>query len=285
MDAAGSPAAEPPAAGPPAAANGSELRRASLPGGGVLVIRRTHPGDREQLRALFAALDVADDYARFFSAFRPDDEFLERLAGGNQRGACQLVATIDSTIVGEAGAWPLPNGNGELGITVARGHRGWLGAFLLDTLLDTAARAGIPNVEAEVLVTNRPMLALLRERGYAVIGGDEWRTLRVVISTSGSTPTWAPNDDRPRVLIEVPGGRWTPADVDDGGGKQVIGCPGPAARSGRHPCPALEGEPCPLAVGADVILVHLTADETRAKLIDAHDALHPGVPVCLGPPG
>ena len=62
---------------------------------------------------------------------------------------------------------------------------------------------------------------------------------------------------------------------------QVVACPGPAARPSGRGCPALGGEPCPLAAGADAIFVHLPDDADRDALLEAHRSLHPGVSVCV----
>ena len=193
------------------------FRRASF-GTEELVIRFATPDDRNALAELFDSLSFDDRYLRFFSAFRPDNKFLERLAGANVHGARELIAVVtaegnDRRLVGEAGAWPLRNGNGELEITVAPGHRGWLGPYLLDAALEAAAEAGMPNVEADLMLSNREMLALLRSRGVAVVGHDGYISIRVVISTSGRVPTWAPKDGRPRVLVETFDGRWNGDDA------------------------------------------------------------------------
>ena len=261
------------------------LRRVPL-GHEDLIIRLTASDDRGLLAELFESMSFDDRYLRFFSAFRPDDRFLERMATANDHGAHQLLAVIadeagQSHGVGEAGAWPLANGNGELGMTIAPDHRGWLGPYLLDALLEVAAAAGMPNLEADVLLTNRRMLALLRARGLAVISHDGYSSIRVVISTSGTAPAWAPKDGRPRVLIETPGGRWKAEDAVQKLPLQVITCPGPSGRTHARPCPALAGKPCPLAAGADAIVVHLPDEDVREPLLAAHRSLHAGIPLCV----
>ena len=160
------------------------------------------------------------------------------------------------------------NGNGELAITVARGYRGWLGPFLLDVLLESSRERGFPNLEADVLFMNSRMLALLRARGYATIAHEGFSSSRVVVSTAGRVPTWSPQDPRRRVLVEAPGGRWSAEADAKKAGLQVIVCAGPKSRL-RSPCPALVGQPCPLAAEADAIVFHLDpADE--AAVLEAH---------------
>jgi hypothetical protein len=204
-----------------------------------------------------------------------------------ERGGFGLVAVVTSgdteELVGEASYTMLPDGDGELAMTVADRWRGWLGPYLLDALLSVAATRGVPNLEAEVLVANGPMLALARARGCVSLESPDWSVVRVLIATSGPAPSWPGPHDRRRVLVEGPGGTWH-RDAARAAGLEVIACPGPVNR--RQPCPALAGNPCPLAAGADAIVIrHLDAEPTGAELVAAHQRLHPGVPVCLEAPG
>ena len=266
----------------------SDCRVVELAGGARLVIRPTTAADRDLLHQLFDGLSADDRYRRFFSPFNPPDEFLDRLVTGDDRGAHQLIAVVQRVgqrddPVGEAGAWPRPNGNAELGITVRDDSRGWLGPYLLDAIVDVAAAAGIPNLEAEVLMTNRRMLALLKPRGYAAIGHDGYSSARLAISTTGRVPGWAPADERPRLLVEAPAARWDGEETALADGVQVMVCPGPRGRP-YDTCPELGGRACPLVDGTDAIVVHL-GDDLDARLSTAHAAQHPGIPVCVHPVG
>lgn len=247
------------------------------------------PSDGPGMIALFAGLGEEDTYSRFFSGHAPPEYFVTRMAGVDERGGFGLVALVDepgakSELVGEATCEPLPDGNGELGITVARRARGWLGPYLLDALVEEAAARGVPGIEADVLVTNRRMLSLLRRRGLAVLRHSEAPAIvRVVIATSGRVPSWPGPHDMPRLLVEIPGGRWHGQEEAKAAGFRVLACPGPSGEwSG---CPALRGEPCPLVGGADVVLDALPGDPERS-LQASHHRLHPSVPVCVQlPPG
>ena len=255
---------------------------------GPVTVRRTTSGDQPLLRALFAGLSVEDRFSRFFSPFAPDDQFLDKLAAANEQGACQLIALLDDcdgndACVGEASAWPLANGNAELGITVRQDCRGWLGRQLFDVLVETARTHGFPMLEAELLMTNRPMLGLLRTGGYAAAGHDGYRTARLVISTAPGMPGWVAGDTRPRVLVEAPAARWDGEETVLAAGVQIMVCPGPRGGAER-PCPALVGETCPLAEGADAIVTHL-GPELDTVLHAAHARVHEGVPVCIHPGG
>jgi hypothetical protein len=189
-----------------------------LPCGCVLTVRPVATTDVDGLVALYDGLSEDDRYRRFFSGFRPPRSFFERLVNVGERGGFGLVATMGAggdlaggaRMVGEASYELLPNGDGELAIAVAADQRGWLGPYLLDALVEAAAARGVPNLEADVLATNGPMLTLLRSRGYATMGPNDWTTMRLVVGTAGRTPVWPAgygatgHSDRPRVLVEVP---------------------------------------------------------------------------------
>jgi hypothetical protein len=265
-------------------------RRVALPGGGILVIRPVAAGDVDGLSALYAGLDHDSLYRRFFSIYRPDRMFFERMVAVAERGGVGLVAAVtgeaDSPdrIVGEAGCELLPNGDGELAIVVDRGWRGWLGPYLLDALVAAAASQGVPNLEADILMTNGPMLALLHSRGYAAMPNDDWTVMRAMIGTATRMPSWPDVRHGLRVLVEGAGGHWHATEGAQAAGLEVLGCPGPAARRSR--CPVLAGEPCPLAAGADVIVISHPLDTSGWRALRAaHAHLHPGVPVCVESPG
>jgi ribosomal protein S18 acetylase RimI-like enzyme len=263
---------------------GDDLRRVALPGSRTLCLRRLRAADAPDLVALFASLNEDDLYRRFFSGHAPPDSFVERMARIEERGGVGLVAVMEEAdgarrLVGEASSNPLPNGNGELGITVSPDARGWLGPYLLDTLVEDAARRGIANIEADVLVTNRRMLSLLHHRGYAVMEqSDRPVILRVTISTTRRVADWSGAHDRPRILVEAPGGHWPRGGKVRDAGFEVLVCPGPLR--GWSACPALRGEPCPLAAHADAI-IDAVPGEPGTALRAAHHRLHPSVPVCV----
>jgi ribosomal protein S18 acetylase RimI-like enzyme len=171
-------------------------RRVVLRGGRRLQVRPVAPGDVDGLVALYGTLSAEDRHLRFFSAFVADRDFCEHLATVERRGGFGVVAVEDGgRIVGEANYERLPDGDGELGMVVATDRRGGLGSCLLDTLLAAASARGVPNLEADVLVTNARMLSLLRARGYASLPSEDWVSLRLMVGTAGPTPVW-PKADR-----------------------------------------------------------------------------------------
>lgn len=266
----------------------SPPRAVALPEGGTLLVRAVRPDDITALEELYERLDPEAAYRRFFSGFRPHHDFFEHLVAVAERGGAGLVAEVvdggdGARLVGEAGYEPLDDGNGELAITVDRTWRGWLGPYLLDALLEVAAAAGVPNLEADVLLTNGPMLALLRARGYAAVPSDDWSVVRAVVGAAHRRPSWTEPHDHLRVLVEGAGGHWPGAAAAQAAGAEVLGCPGPT--SSGAPCPVLAGEPCPLVAGADaVVMAHPDGSERWEALRVAHRSVHPDVPVCVQSP-
>ena len=257
-------------------------RKIPLPDGRTMTVRPVMEDDLAGLRHLYDGLSIDDLHTRFFSAYHPSEKFLSGLIHAEADGGFRLVALVDDELVGEIGYARLPDGDAEFGIAVAAGWRGWLGPYLLDALVAEAADRGVPNLEAEILLENRRMLALVHHRGYATLDHDGWTSARVLIgAAAGRVPTWPGTRAGPRVLVEVPGGRWHAEGAARAAGLQVIACPGPQGQPPDH-CPVLRGERCPLASRADAIVVALPADDKRTEAIIAgHRDLHPDVPLCV----
>jgi hypothetical protein len=183
------------------------LRTVSLAGGRTLTIRTVTRADIDGLDALFEGLCDEDRYRRFFGFSHPGRRFLEQMTRAEEQGGYRLVAVVsglEDNIVAEAGYAMLPDGNGEFALTVAAGWRGWLGPYLLDVLVAAASARGVPNLQADILLENTPMLALAASRGYATLnrGSSE---VRVAIDAAqpcrgrrsgGSAPGSRPGDGR-----------------------------------------------------------------------------------------
>jgi len=264
--------------------------RLELPGGRTLTVRASGPGDADALEALYRSLSADDLYRRFFQAHTPPRKVVERVLSAAERDGVGLVAELEDTdgsrtIVGETSYELLPDGSGDLGITVGPRARGWLGPYLLDVLLTAARERGVTNVQADVLVENRRMMALVRSRGYATLDHYEQPAIvRVVMGTAGRTPPWPGPHHGTRVLAESPGGRWRAEGDARHAGLEVVVCPGPLG-PGSY-CPALAGAPCPLAAEADVIVDTIDPGTPAGRtLLEAHERLHGGVPVCIDLPG
>jgi hypothetical protein len=260
------------------------LREVTLPDGQTLTIRPAVGSDADGLARLYEGLTSDDLYYRFFSIYHPPRSFFERQANLDKSGGCALVATVSGgdRIVGDGAYVRLPDGGGEFGLTVAADWRGWLGPYLLDALVEVAAARGLPNLQADVLSTNHRMMALLRHRGYVVIGNGDYSALRVAIATTQSMPVWEPRKGSPLIVAETPGMRWVAETAARRAGWRVVGC-AQARTRGRRGCPALrQAQPCPLALCADAVIVGFPADQEGGALVAAHQALHPGLPVTTG---
>jgi len=250
-------------------------RACALPDGRQLTVRPAIADDAVGLVALFEGLGPDDRYRRFFSGFRPDEEFVRVLVGRPADRGGMLVVEVTSdegpAIVAEAEYGVQDDGDGELAITVDRAWRGWLAPYLLDALVELAGSRGVANLRAEILVQNRPMLALVQRRPRASVETGDPTLVDVAISTGGGMPSWPPNRRGPRVLVEVPGAHWRLAPALLPSGVEVVGCSGPTRQSGG--CPLLHGARCPLVDGADVVVHALGGDDPlSAALLEAHAA-------------
>jgi RimJ/RimL family protein N-acetyltransferase len=252
--------------------------------GQTLTVREAVDDDVALIGQLYRDLSIEDRHRRFFSVVKVTDGFVRRWLDRCRDGGCDLVAVVDDRsgakrLVAEAGYVRLPDGNGELAITVARDRRGWLGPFLLDLLIDEAAARGIANLEADVLTENTGMMALARKRRYVTDGDPDFSVVHLVIGTTPDGPEWGAPRGR-RLLVERPGGRWAMRRDAVRAGFTVMACGYQGDR-----CPALRGDPCPLAGQADVIVVAFPRGDARGEaLVEAHEQLHGSVPVVVEVP-
>ncbi len=258
-------------------------RTVELPSGAIVEIRPTSVHDAALIQELYDGLSERDRYRRFFSAFEPTERWCEEWASVAERGGFGLLAVLHSPDgwrdrpIADAAYAMRADGDGDLAITVAADRRGWLGGFLLDLLVDRARRSGVANLQADVLLENRSMLALLRHRGAVHLEHAD-SAARVTIPTDGEVPSWPPLEERPCVVVELAGTRWAGEDAAERAGLALAMCAGPNRRRGG--CPALEGAGCPLVDGADaVIVVRDPTDRTTQQLIAAHCERNPSVPV------
>lgn len=259
-------------------------RELDLPGGDRLRIREVRPADAPALTQLFRGLDSESRYRRFFTAAGPPADYCERLSRIAERGGVGIVAVElpADRIVAEADAEPLPDGNGEIGITVDRRWRGWLGPYLLSLLRRRAGECGMHNLEAEILAGNLPMRALTRSCGEALLPQRDWQTVRVVFGAEGTAPSWPStgldSESRPTVLVEL---RTMATGALAGlqeAGYEVLACTG--RTRGGPPCPMLADDgDCPLAQHADVVVVAVPDRAECDRLMELHRRRHPEVPV------
>lgn len=256
-----------------------------LADGAQMEVRPTEAADAERICSLYEQLSIGDRQRRFFSAFKPHLDWCQQWASIGSRGGFGVIAIVrregePDEAAGEAGYALRDDGDGDLAVTVAANWRGWLGPYLLDVLVRHAAAVGLANLQADVLLENGPMLSLLHRRDPVAIRHDAG-IVRLSVGTSGSVPTWPANERRPRVLVEVAGRRWSGERAAEEAGLATAMCAGPAGRS-KHGCPVLDGGRCPLADGADAIIVLLDPDDEQSEqLVRAHREQSPGTPVLV----
>jgi hypothetical protein len=159
----------------------------SLPDGRTLTVRAVRESDADGLEALLEALSDEDRHYRFFNLYHPARKFVEQMTRAEEEGGYRLVAVVSGpqeSLVAEAGYAILPDGDGEFALTVAPGWRGWLGPYLLDALVAAAAARGVPNLQADILLENVRMLALVAIRGYVTLDRSEFSEVRLAIGAA-----------------------------------------------------------------------------------------------------
>ena len=160
----------------------------SLPDGRTLTVRAINPADVDGLDTLFGGLGEEERYHRFFQLSCPGRKFLEQMTRAEDEGGYRLVAVAPGSpesLAAEAGYAVLPDGDGEFALTVAPGWQGRrLGSRLLDALVAAAAARGVPSLQADILLDNMRMLALLSRRGYVTLGRPGLREARVAIAAA-----------------------------------------------------------------------------------------------------
>jgi ribosomal protein S18 acetylase RimI-like enzyme len=163
----------------------------SLPDGRTLTVRAITQADVEGLDTLFGRLCEEDQYHRFFHPYYPNHKFLEQMTRAEDEGGYRLVAVASGprdSLVAETGYVILPDGDGEFSLTVAPGWQGrHLGSHLLDILVAAAAARSVPNLQADIMLDNTRMLALLSRRGYLTLDRYELREARVAIAAAQRT--------------------------------------------------------------------------------------------------
>jgi GNAT superfamily N-acetyltransferase len=156
--------------------------------GRALTVRTVTEADADGLDALFQGLSDDDRHHRFFSLCPPARAFVEQMTRAADEGGYRLVAVAsgaEDALVAEAGYAILPDGDGEFALTVAPGWRGRrLGRYLLGALVAAAAARGVPNLQADIMLGNASMLALVRDRGYLTLHRDEFSDMRIAIDAA-----------------------------------------------------------------------------------------------------
>lgn len=146
-----------------------------LPNGTSILIRAVRPDDKERLRAAFGELDRTSIYTRFFGHKKELTEAeLEQSTNVDFDRVVALWATINSggaeIIIGGGryirNAEPASRLSAEVAFTVEEDYHGQgIASCLLAHLVQIARRNRLLQFEADVLATNRPMLAVFAHSG------------------------------------------------------------------------------------------------------------------------
>ena len=166
-----------------------------LKDGTAVTVRAIRPDDRVRLGAAFAKLEPGSVYTRFFShRDQPSDEELRAATEVDFESTVALVVTAadgggDETIIG-AGRYllhgpPGAGGGAEVAFTVEEDYQGQgMAGLLLRHLALIARRQGVSELTAEVLPTNRGMLAVFRRSGLPMSSATEDGVVHVALSLS-----------------------------------------------------------------------------------------------------
>lgn len=254
-----------------------------------LTLRLASPADVGEVRRLYERLSIEDRHRRFHAS-APSDRFLARWLTCDDLGLALVVEVqmpgSRHEVVAEGGFRGDGGQDPEFAITVDPSWRGGVGAWLLEHLRRLAHVRGHDRLTAHLFVDNQAMRRLLERLGYATIDRPDRESMRTVVATDDTTPTW-PATERPRVLIEADGGHWPAEQTLRNAGYDVAVCPGPTGR--RAPCPLMVGQTCPLVDGADLVVTALRGvDGERVRMI--HEQQRASSPAWAtwppgGPPG
>jgi GNAT superfamily N-acetyltransferase len=149
------------------------LERHVLRDGTNVMLRHIQPGDRQELRAGFQRLSPESRYRRFFSAVSDlDDRMLDYLCNVDGTNHVAIVAFVESPDlksergIGVARFIRIEPHVAEVAVTVVDDfqHRG-VGTLLLLTAIRAARERGITHFRGEVLASNDPVIALVKEAG------------------------------------------------------------------------------------------------------------------------
>jgi RimJ/RimL family protein N-acetyltransferase len=158
--------------------SGNYLASDELNDGTAVVVRSVRARDREAIARAFASMDPEAIYRRFFTYKKELTESeLRQLTEADPDHVVALVVTTQSQ-----GAEKLVGGGrycSELPLRVSRSaelafmtadaeHGRGIASLLLRHLVVIARDHGLPQLEADVLAHNQPMLAVFRRSGLAM---------------------------------------------------------------------------------------------------------------------
>lgn len=136
--------------------------------GRICHIRPIRPEDADALAAFHESLSPETIYYRFFAPYpRLTEKDLHRFTHVDHVDRVAFIALAEGRIIGVGRYDRIDRATAEIAFVIHDDHQGrGLGSILLEHLAVAAREHGITRFEAEVLPTNRRMLATFEEAGY-----------------------------------------------------------------------------------------------------------------------
>jgi acyl-CoA synthetase (NDP forming)/RimJ/RimL family protein N-acetyltransferase len=136
--------------------------------GRTVRIRPISPEDSDRLAAFHRSLSDETVYMRFFAPYPElSERDLHRFTHVDHVDRVALVATVGGELVGVGRFDRVDERDAEVAFVIRDDHQGrGLGSVLLEHLAAAARERGVRRFVAEVLPTNRRMLATFEEAGY-----------------------------------------------------------------------------------------------------------------------
>lgn len=169
-----------------------------LADGSTATVRRAVNGDREAVAAFHDALSSESAAKRYFRAHpHLDEEDLDRICGHSPEHLA-LVAERDSRIVAVAELHrAVGDEEAEVAFVVDDTFAGrGLGTLLVEHLASVGRRLGVRRLTADVLATNRAMLGVFHDVGFAATRHVRDGVARVVLDTAATAEARAAADRR-----------------------------------------------------------------------------------------
>jgi RimJ/RimL family protein N-acetyltransferase len=160
----------------------------TLKNGLEITLRAIRPDDKDRLLAAFQHLEPSSVYTRFFAPKKSLSEAeLEAATHLDFEMAVALLATIGEgegeTVIGGGRYMTDGAGGAEVAFTVEEDYQGLgIAGIILKELADIARSKGLQRLEAEVLPSNAPMLAVFRRSGLPMTSHTEDGVVHVVMT-------------------------------------------------------------------------------------------------------
>jgi len=142
-----------------------------LADGGTVHVRPIVPDDADRLRAFHGRLSPDTVYNRFFSMVRTlPARDVERFTQVDHDERAAVIALLRDQIIGVCRYDRFPGtADAEVAVVVEDAHQGrGLGALLLEHIEAAARERGVERFIADVLPSNRRMLAVFRSAGFEI---------------------------------------------------------------------------------------------------------------------